>query len=129
MWPNSPLNLRKLKMPDERIMILEDEAIIAWDIEAELQSRGMTVVGVVGHVAEAQALVEAGDITIAILDINVGSENSYGIAHLCREKGIAVIFLTGETGDERPEGLKDCPITSKPVNYNQLMDALRQIGA
>ena len=89
-------------MPKSRIMILEDEAVIAWDIEAELQSRGVLVTGVVGHIAAARDLIMAGDVTVAILDINVGSENSYGIAKLCRETGIAVIFLTGATGEELP---------------------------
>ncbi len=114
-------------MPKSRIMILEDEAVIAWDIEAELQSRGVLVTGVVGHIAAARDLIKAGDVTVAILDINVGSENSYGIAKLCRESGIAVIFLTGATGEELPEAMIGCEITAKPVNYNLLMDAIRRV--
>lgn len=111
-------------MADRRIMILEDEAIIAWDIEAELQSRGVTVAGVAGHVPEAMALLERGGITIAILDINLGGETSYGVAEACKERGIAVIFLTGDSGDERPDGLKHFEIVAKPVSYHELMQAL-----
>ena len=114
-------------MTEQRILILEDEAIIAWDIEAELESRGVSVAGVAGRLAEAMALVEAGGITVAILDINVGTANSYGIAQSCRERGIAVIFLTGDTGDQRPDDLSHFEVVSKPVNYNQLMDALRRL--
>ena len=116
-------------MPDAQIMILEDEAVVAWDIEAELQSRGINVVAVVGRLTDAMAVVEQGNISVAILDINVGSENSYRVAELCLEKGIVVIFLTGETGDELPDRLKDCAIAAKPVNYNVLMEKLRAISA
>ena len=116
-------------MTEHRILILEDEAIIAWDIEAELESRGVLIAGVAGHLAEATALIEAGGITVAILDINVGTANSYGIAQSCRERGIAVIFLTGDTGDQRPVDLSHFEVVAKPVNYNQLMDALRRLDA
>ena len=116
-------------MTEHRVLILEDEAIIAWDIEAELESRGVLVAGVVGHLADAMALVATGGITVAILDINVGRENSYGIAQTCHERGIAVIFLTGDTDDQRPDDLSHFEVVSKPVNYNQLMDALRRIDA
>ena len=108
----------------ERILILEDEVIVAWDIEAELQSRGQTVVGVVGSVADTLALIEAGGITLAILDINIKRENSYEAARLCREKGVRVIFLTGYSGASRPDDLADFVIIPKPVSYNQLMNAV-----
>ncbi|MEO6298565.1 MAG: response regulator [Paracoccaceae bacterium] len=114
-------------MPERRIMILEDEAIIAWDIEAELQGRGMTVVGVAGRVADAMAIVERGDVTMAILDINLGHQRSFDLADLCRQKGIGVVFLTGDSGDERPDALKSFEVVAKPVNYELLVQALERV--
>jgi CheY-like chemotaxis protein len=115
-------------MAEHRVLILEDEAIIAWDIEAELQGRGITVAGVAGHVADAMALLETASVTVAVLDINVGVETSYDVARASLAKGITVIFLTGDTGEERPDDLKDCAIVAKPVDYNLLMQALQQAG-
>ena len=115
-------------MAECRIMILEDEAIIAWDIEAELQARGFTVVGLAGRITEAMAMLERGA-TVALLDINVGGHNSYGVAQACRDRGIAVIFLSGDIGDDRPEALQDCEVVAKPVNYERLVEVLKALPA
>jgi len=114
-------------MAERRIMILEDEAIIAWDIEAELQARGFHVVGLAGFIGEALALLDGGGITVALLDINLGQDNSYGVAQTCRDRGIAVIFLSGDGGDDRPEDLQDCEVVSKPVSYEKLVEALNRL--
>ena len=113
-------------MRERRIMILEDEAIIAWDIEAELQGRGMLVVGIAGLGADAMTIVEQGGVTVAILDINVGKQQSFEVAHLCHQKGIGVVFLTGDSGDDRTEVLKAFEVVAKPVNYEVLAQAVER---
>lgn len=107
------------------VLILEDEPLIAWDIEEELSGRGWTVVATVTTVAAAEEkLAEVARPDAALLDINLGNETSFGLARRCAAEGIAVVFLSGESATARPDDLQDVPICSKPVLYETLARTL-----
>lgn len=102
------------------VLILEDEALIAWDIEEELQSRGWQVLATAASIAAAREALQGRRPDVALLDVNLGSETSFDLARQCRAEGIAVVFLTGECGHARPQDLRDVPICAKPVAYDRL---------
>src|SRR5689334_5996437 len=86
------------------MLIVEDEALICMVIEDFATDLGWNVVGVAHSEAAALKLLEEITPTIAVLDINLGSTNSFSIARLCQERGIAVLFTTGYTQMPIPEG-------------------------
>src|SRR3954471_9178294 len=81
---------RRLGMSDElrgrRLLVVEDEYVIAADIAASLQALGVEVAGPAASVVEALALLESeGDrLDGAVLDINLGNERVYPVADVLR---------------------------------------------
>lgn len=88
-----------------QIFILEDDPLIAWDMEAELKTRGWQVSGVAANVTKFHELLSDKHPDAAVLDINLGKENSFEVARECVRQGIAVIFLSGADDGLRPEDL------------------------
>ena len=108
-----------------RVMVVEDEPLIALDIEAELTDRGFDIAGPFGSVADALACVAGDDVSIAILDISLGrGGNSFDIARALAAKHIPFIFLSGDA-QKRPEEFKTRTVLTKPIDYAQLDRSLK----
>lgn len=105
-----------------RILVVEDEALIAAQIEETLAGAGYTVLGPAARVAEAfdQLYVAAPD--AALLDINLAGEASFPLAELLRSKRIPFAFCSGY-GEPAilPESLKDTPFIAKPFETEELL--------
>jgi len=78
-----------------RVLIVEDEFLIAMLLEDLLSRMGHRVVACVAGVDEAIELVNEMDIDFAILDINLGGEQSFPVAALLRQRKIPFVFATG----------------------------------
>jgi DNA-binding response OmpR family regulator len=112
-----------------RVLVVEDEVLIAWDLQAELESRGYDVAGPAGTLVEAMEVLGGGRVSIAVLDINLGKDTSYDIARRCLDNGVGVVFLSGDGGDMRPDELRKIELVTKPVDYNALDLALSRVMA
>jgi CheY-like chemotaxis protein len=88
-----------------RVLVVEDEAILALEIELILRELGHHVVGVAMDAARASALASSEPIDLALIDINLrDGPTGPDIAHqLVRDQGAAVIFLTANP-EQIPEG-------------------------
>lgn len=78
-----------------RALVVEDEPLIAMLIEDMLAELGFLVVGPAARLDSALALAREETFDLAILDINLGNEHSFGVADLLRERGIPFVFATG----------------------------------
>jgi CheY-like chemotaxis protein len=98
-----------------RILIVEDEGIVAWDIEKNLRDLGFEVVGVAASGREALALAKSGQPDLILMDIRIqGDIDGITTAELVRRQlGIPVVYLTAH-GD--PETLERAKGTA-PVGY------------
>ena len=102
------------------VLVVEDDAFIALDLEDVLSEAGFVVNGPVGTVADALALVEKaarGDVPIhvALLDYNLGEETSIPVAHKLEELGIPFLFLSGQVSSVMLGKTKTDPLVlSKP---------------
>ena len=103
-----------------RILVVEDEYLIARDIARTLESLGCEVVGPVGSVREAMAQTRDGHFDGAILDINVGGEPVYPVADALAEEGVPVIFSTGYEGWVVEDRYRDAPRLQKPFTPHRL---------
>ena len=111
-----------------RLLVVEDETLIAMMLEDMLADLGITVVGPVGSVPAALALVAAeGDaLDGAVLDVNLGTAKAYPIADALTARGVPAVFLTGygPAGiDARYSGV---PVLTKPVEATRLERVLEQ---
>ncbi|WP_246401299.1 response regulator [Rhizobium hidalgonense] len=112
-----------------RILIVEDEFLIAMLLEDLLSRMGHHVVACVARVDEAMKFVDQPDIDFAILDINLGGEKSFPVATLLRRRKIPFIFATGYGTEGLADEFRDELALRKPYDPLDLERAIAQACA
>jgi CheY-like chemotaxis protein len=107
-----------------RILIVEDEMMIAMMIEDFLQELGWDVVGSAGGTERAIALARATDIDAAILDVNLNGRDTFAVADILRERQIPFVFATGYGADGVTDRFRGVPTLTKPFQRDELERAL-----
>ena len=108
-----------------RILVVEDEYMMADDLQYDLEEVGAQVIGPVPSVADALRLLATQEaIDGAILDVNLRGEKAYPVADVLRERGIPFVLATGYEQWALPEAYKDVPRCDKPVDLRHLARAL-----
>jgi CheY-like chemotaxis protein len=97
-----------------RILIVEDDLLVALDMTDIVEELGGVVVGPVGLLAQGLALAESEELSGAILDVNLGSEDSFALADRLLADDVPVIFATGYDATMLPERFADRPRLTKP---------------
>lgn len=113
-----------------RVLLVEDQMLIAMDVEAMLAEKGITQVTTSGSVAEAMRRLDLEQPDVAILDVNLGDGTSMQVADTLASLGIPYVFATGY-GDKSmiPEGHRHAPVVRKPYDGNALVGALETLLA
>ena len=111
-------------MPGKRIMIVEDEALVAMLLSESVAELGFSVVGPFSKAAAAIAGMKDTPIDVAILDINLAGETVYPVASLLREQGIPYIFVTGYGSESIDPEFVDIPVLQKPIERERLRQIL-----
>jgi DNA-binding response OmpR family regulator len=109
-------------LSDHRILVVEDEALIAFEIEDAIKHAGGVVVGPFATVAGAMQPVENESLSAAILDVRLGAETSLPIATRLAEKGVPFLFYTAYP--ELIEHSLLAQIVRKPATPDVLIGAL-----
>ncbi len=113
----------------QRILLVEDEPLIAMMLEDFLEVLEKTLAGTADTVAAALALIAAGGIDAAILDVNLrGGEQSWPIADALAAQGIPFVFATGGTQDGLVEAHRDRPTLAKPFTMDGVAKALAALA-
>jgi DNA-binding response OmpR family regulator len=115
--------------PRCRILVVEDEAMIAMLVEEMVLDFGSEVVGPAAKMEEALRLASDASLDAAILDVNVGGAVVYPVADLLRARGVPIIFATGYGAGELPSRFRKDAALSKPFSYEELAGALRTVLA
>ncbi len=109
-----------------RLLVVEDETMIALMLEDMLAAFGCTVVDVAGTLTRGLALAADAELSLdgAILDVNLGGEMVYPVADSLVERGVPFIFCTGY-GRLSPEtNFAQVPILAKPYQQEDLKSIL-----
>ena len=114
----------------KRCLVLDDEFLIALDIQQILEFAGAAHVACVATVAEALALLRANpDFDLAVLDVKISGPdgNSLGVAGQLAAKGTPFVFLTGMRVDDlHAKQFPQAPVVEKPYDAVALLDAVRR---
>jgi len=105
-----------------RLLIVEDEAMVAMLIEDALLELGCEVVGPAGSVRAALRLAEATDGALdgALLDINLGGEKVYPVAAALARRGVPFVFVSGYGAAGLDEPYAGTPVVRKPFRTEEL---------
>jgi DNA-binding response OmpR family regulator len=108
-----------------RVLIAEDEYLLADDLRRELEAAGARVLGPVPSVAMALDLLQAPDAPdVAVLDVNLGGEHVYPVAEALRARGVPFVFVTGYDTCALPVEFVDAPRCEKPLDLDAVGDRL-----
>ena len=111
--------------PHCRVLVVEDEAMIAMLVEDMILEFGSEVVGPASKIEEALVLAREADLDAAILDVKVGEAVVFPVADLLGERGIPFIFATGYGAAALPMRFIGSPTLAKPFSFDLLSHVLR----
>jgi CheY-like chemotaxis protein len=105
-----------------RLLLVEDEALVAMMVEDMLTDFGCVVADVAGTVSRGVALVTDAELALdgAILDVNLGGEKVYPVAQALAARGIPFIFATGYGTAGIAEAFSHVPVLAKPYEPRAL---------
>ena len=102
------------------VLVVEDEFIIADEIAAMVESIGHTVIGPVGTLDEAVAIIADRSPDFAIIDANLRGQSSSPLAERLKELDIPFCVCTGYGADDIRSQFGDIPVVQKPIRERAL---------
>ena len=112
-----------------RVLVVEDEFLIATLIEDMLLSAGCVVAGPIPRLAEALDAVDRGIFDAAILDVNLGGDRVYPVADALSRRNVPFVFVTGYSTGALPEEYAGRPSLCKPFKMADLLGTLSSVVA
>jgi two-component system, response regulator PdtaR len=107
-----------------RVLIVEDEFIIADEIASIVEGVGHSIIGPAGTVDEAMSILEGGNPDFAIIDANLRGESSSPLAHRLSELHVPFCVCTGYRIDDLRSTFGEVPVVQKPVRARTLLQIL-----
>lgn len=121
--------LMEIPVSIKRVLVLEDNFIIAMEAEDILKSLGIEYVEIAGNLTEAGTLIEMQAFDFALLDVSLGTETSFDFAVNLAARGIPFGFVTGYGENSIfPVPLRHIPRISKPFNEGSMASLLATAG-
>ena len=112
-----------------RVLIIDDEPLIAADIEMTLLDAGYQVAANAQHLSTALEALEQHPTDFAILDANLGGMSAEPIAADLQRRGIPYVILTGYTRDQIGPWAQGSVVIGKPVTAEMLLSHLPPMAA
>lgn len=107
-----------------RVLVVEDEMMVAMLIEDFLEAFGCTIVGPVARIADAIRLASTEAIDVAMLDMNIAGQSIYPVAEELAQRDIPFIFVSGYGAEHFRGEYKNRPKLSKPFRRLDLQRIL-----
>jgi CheY-like chemotaxis protein len=116
------------RLVGKRILVVEDDFVIARLLADMLGDHGASVVGPVGRLPRALALIDHEPIDAAVLDINLAGTMVFPLASELNRRSVPFLFATGYADRvSYPSDLQDTVEVRKPYSETQLLDALERV--
>ncbi len=110
------------------ILVVEDEFLVAMQIEAVLREAGWNVIGPAGTLAKALGCARSAACDGAVLDVNLRGERVDEVARILSERGIPFLFASGYGRENLPPAFRDSVgFLAKPFSDQTLVQAVRDL--
>ena len=111
----------------KRVLIIEDEPLVALDLQDTLESAGAVVVAMIASAADALNVVKTERLDAAVLDGNLHGKPVDEIAAALTRSNVPFVFISGYGRESLPRGFGDVPLLNKPFSSSGLLDAIRRL--
>ena len=111
-------------MIGQRILVVEDEYMVAEDVRRWLEGHGAEVIGPAPRLARAHALIASERIDAAVLDIHVAGELVFPAAEALAERRIPFLFISGFDRSIIPTRFAHVQLLEKPISLKSLLQAM-----
>jgi CheY-like chemotaxis protein len=109
------------------VLVVEDDILIAMDVQTMLVAGGYRVIGPVSSVEAALATVEAQKLDVALLDVNLGREMVFPVADALAAAAVPFVLVTGHSTGIPPAQHRGRPILTKPFQQHNLLAMLSRV--
>jgi CheY-like chemotaxis protein len=113
--------------PKARVLVVEDEIVVALFLEDMLAEHGYEVAGVASRLEEGLARAEAPDFHLAVLDVHLNGREVFPLADRLAERDVPFVFATGYGARGIPERHAGRPVLQKPFLPADLARTLDQL--
>ncbi len=110
-----------------RIFIVEDEILVAMNLEDMLGELGHNVIAIAMRLTQAIELAGRSEIDLAILDLNLAGSLSFPIADILRQRGVPFMFATGYGSQGMTENYRNEFVLVKPYGIHELQSAINNV--
>jgi DNA-binding response OmpR family regulator len=110
-----------------RILIVEDEWLLASDIARRLEREGYEIVGPAPTVAQAFRLLDETPPQAAIMDVQLDGETTFSLAARLEQLAVPLLFLSGHPASDFAEQLESRTVLSKPADWRDVLKTLRKM--
>ena len=111
----------------KRILVVDDDYLLALDLETFLRDEGCVVVGPVATVESALVAIADKAPDFAILDLDLDGTSSTRIADRLAARGIGFLFISGHSADMLPPAHAQRRFLQKPWNDDELREVLERM--
>lgn len=117
-----------VSLKNKRVLIVEDQYLIAADLSRALTRLGGVVVGPVASNEAAHEQLANSDIDLAFLDINLDEQMVFPLADELERRGIPFVFATGHEAAVLPDRFKSKLRLEKPFTVQAVLEAVRHLS-
>lgn len=111
-----------------RVLIVEDEYVLAFELHGKLTGLGATVLGPVGTLVDALDLINSeSQIDVAVLEVNLRGHSVFPAADLLACRGTPIRFTTGYDVSQFPTRFQNTPRCKKPIDIASVTRAICEL--
>lgn len=114
-------------MTGSRILVVEDEYLVAEDVRRWLTEHGAEVVGPAPRLARAHSLIASERVDAAVLDVHVAGELVFPVADSLHQRGIPFLFMSGFDRSIVPPRFANVRLLEKPILLETLVQAVTDL--
>jgi CheY-like chemotaxis protein len=114
-----------------RILVVEDDPLLAWELQDLLSGHGYQVIGPIGRLSillpHLEKILPHAAIDAALLDVNIDGGLVFPAADLLAEANIPFVFVSGHALQMIPQPHRHRPLLNKPIGPADILDTVAQL--